>query len=168
MRLMAADEILGLRPEATTLIVVYNFALGNRSLLANPTDSSMRDRINHKVKHREAFRPFAPAILAATFETSFEGVPDAMTPYMTTVRSVLDPKRLGAVTHVDGTARVQSVSRPATMLHQVLGQVTVPAVLNTSLNGAGEPIAGTGVDALAFFMKHRVDALFVHDVEVTR
>lgn len=141
-------------------------ALGNRSLLANPLEAGTRDRINHAVKHREPFRPFAPAVSDRAFGDWFAGAPDAMTPYMTTVREVLRPDLLGAVTHVDGTARVQSVPPSDRMLAQVLERV--PVVLNTSLNGAGEPICGTGVDALSFLLRHGIDALVVEDTVIRK
>ena len=141
-------------------------ALGARSLLAKPVKSEMRDRLNARVKHRESFRPFAPAVLAERFSEYFSGEPCRMTEVMTTVRDVRDPSQLGAVTHVDGTARVQSVE--AGPLLPVLQQLELPMVLNTSLNGGGEAICGTGVDALSFFIRHPIHALYVDDLEIQR
>ena len=94
-----------------------------------------------------------------------------MTPFMTTVCPVAPEAGLGAVTHVDGTARVQSVRRD-TPLGRVLSALEdagrPPVVLNTSLNAAGEPIAASSEDALAFFLAHGADALFLEDVCVER
>ena len=89
-------------------------ALGHRSILAAPREAAMRDRVNHKVKHREPFRPFAPAVLEEKAPAWFEN--PAPCPFMTEVHAVRPERRadLGAVTHVDGTARLQTVdaSRP--------------------------------------------------------
>ncbi|MCA9572555.1 MAG: hypothetical protein KC656_32165, partial [Myxococcales bacterium] len=142
-------------------------ALGARSLLADPRSSATRDRLNDVVKRREPFRPFAPAVRHEDFDGWLHGGPDAMTPFMTTVRTVRDPDALAAVTHVDGTARAQSVAPDGGLLRAVL-DAGPGVVLNTSLNGGGEPICGTGTDALSFFVRHRVDALIVEDVEITR
>lgn len=141
-------------------------ALGNRSLLADPGSAATREQINRAVKHREPFRPFAPAVSSGAFSNWFAGEPDCMTPLMTTVRQVRRPDELGAVTHVDGTARVQSVEPSERLLSRVLTHL--PVVLNTSLNGAGEPICGTGVDALSFFVRHGIDALFVEGLEIRK
>lgn len=142
-------------------------ALGNRSLLGEASRAATRDRLNDRVKHREPFRPFAPAVRVDRFGELFEGEPDAMTPYMTTVRAVRRPEALAAVAHVDGTARVQSVDPGTGLLSDVLAAGS-GVVLNTSLNGGGEPICGTGTDALSFFVRHRIDRLVVDDVEITR
>jgi len=149
-------------------------ALGQRSLLANPAGAQTRDHLNRLVKHREPFRPFAPAVLADRTPAWFDGEENDMTPYMTTVLDVRADKRdeLRAVTHVDGTARLQTVRQPASMMRGVLESLErrtgSPVVLNTSLNGPGEPICATETDALGFFVAHRVDALLLDDVLVTR
>ncbi len=136
-------------------------------MLATPVDVGARDQLNRRVKRREVFRPFAPAVLDSELSSWFSGVPDSLTAHMTTVRTVSQPERLPAVTHVDGTARVQSVGANEP-LEPILKALEVPVVLNTSLNAAGEPMAGTGVDALGFFIRNRVDALFVDDVRIVR
>lgn len=145
-------------------------ALGHRSLLADPTDPATRERINRAVKHREPFRPFAPCVLAERAGEFFERAPSDMTPFMTTVCRGLR-EGLGAVTHVDGTARVQTVHHPS-MLKGVLESLAragrVPIALNTSLNGRGEPICAAVEDALGFFVGHTIDALFVEDVRIER
>jgi carbamoyltransferase len=150
-------------------------ALGQRSLLADARRAQSRERLNRVVKQREPFRPFAPAVTAAATPTYFEGAPNAMTPFMTTVARVV-PERaaaLPAVVHVDGTARVQTVtaeSAPdlAAILAAVERETGTPIVLNTSLNGAGEPIVAGPVDALAFFLQHPVDAMLIGDALLER
>ncbi len=105
----------------------------------------------------------------------FDGGPDDMTPFMTTVRRARDdaPASLEATTHVDGTARVQTVT-PASSpeLCAILGELDrrtgVPVALNTSLNGAREPIAASAADVIAFFAAHGVDAMICGDVLVER
>ena len=150
-------------------------ALGQRSLLASPRDAATRDRLNHVVKRREPFRPFAPAVLAERAAEYFDDAPNDLTPFMTTVcgvRAAAAPS-LGAVTHVDGTARLQTVTAAAApALHAVLTAAArtsgLPVVLNTSLNGPGEPIVLGPGDALAFLLAHPIDALVVEDLVITR
>lgn len=143
-------------------------ALGQRSILALPEDADVRERLNRVIKRREPFRPFAPSVLAERASDYFEGAPNDMTPFMVTVCDVKESakEKLRAVTHVDGTARVQTVtdeSAPlmAAVLRELEKRGRLPVVLNTSLNGAGEPIVGSGEDALAFFDSHPVDAMLL-------
>jgi carbamoyltransferase len=148
-------------------------ALGQRSLLALPRNADMRERLNRVVKEREPFRPFAPAVTEAAAASLFEGAPNALTSFMTTVCPVRPEARaqLGAVTHVDGSARVQTVAEDgalAPLLRALERAGASPVVLNTSLNLAGEPIVGGAVDALALFARRPIDALFVEDVVVRR
>ncbi|MEY4580403.1 MAG: hypothetical protein RL701_5106 [Pseudomonadota bacterium] len=148
-------------------------ALGQRSLLAAPAPSAVRERINRAVKRREDFQPFAPAVLASAAHTLFAAHAELLAPYMATVAEVLPSARepLAATTHVDGSARLQTV-QPCTFLGEVLtelGRTTgLPAVLNTSLNGRAEPIACSATDALHFFISQRVDSLMVEDVLITK
>ncbi|HKP58110.1 MAG TPA: carbamoyltransferase C-terminal domain-containing protein, partial [Polyangiales bacterium] len=148
-------------------------ALGQRSLLASPAPLSMRERINRAIKRREDFQPFAPAVLSADVGAWFGPHAELLAPYMTTVADVQPAAReaLAAVTHVDGSARLQTVANDS-FLGRVLGQLRAaghpPVVLNTSLNGRGEPIAAAAADALHFFVSHRADALLVEDMLVTR
>lgn len=128
-------------------------ALGHRSILADPRDASMRDALNERVKHREPFRPFAPAIAAERAAEYFD-VPHAL-PWMTEVRTVRPERRadIAAVVHVDGTARVQTVdATESPRLHALLGhfeaRTGVPVLLNTSFNVAGEPIVCSPHDAI--------------------
>ncbi len=140
-------------------------ALGHRSILARADDVEVRERLNRAVKKREAFRPFAPVVLASEAARWFAGGANDMTPFMTTVADVLEPAAMPAVTHVDGTARLQTVSAS-----HPLGRVLqrFPVVLNTSLNGPGEPMVATATDALSFFVRHGVDRMIIEDVVLTR
>jgi len=145
-------------------------ALGQRSLLALPGTLSSRERLNGIVKRREPFRPFAPAVLSEHAAELFDDAPNDMTPFMTSVCGVKPSFReaLAAVTHVDGTARVQSVSAAAApllagILSQLEGAAQPPVALNTSLNGAGEPIVAHASDALAFLASHAIDGLVIED-----
>ncbi|MFF8970320.1 carbamoyltransferase [Streptomyces sp. NPDC014995] len=146
-------------------------ALGHRSILADPRRAEMKDILNSKVKHREAFRPFAPAVLAHRAAEYFEL--DIESPYMLIVAPVRDDKRqeVPAITHVDGTARVQTLTPEANgsfyELVERFGEITsVPVVLNTSFNDRGEPIVETPEQALAFFGPSQLDYLFLEDFVV--
>jgi carbamoyltransferase len=150
-------------------------ALGQRSLLADARRAESRERLNRVVKQREPFRPFAPAVAAGAAPATFEGTPNDMTPFMTTVARVAPARAaaLPAVVHVDGTARVQTVTAEgapdlASILEAVARESGEPVVLNTSLNGAGEPIVEGPVDALAFFLQHPVDAMLIGDALLER
>jgi carbamoyltransferase len=145
-------------------------ALGQRSLLALPKDSETRERLNRLIKQREPFRPFAPAVLAERASDFFADAPDDLTSFMTRVCSVKPEWRasLAAVTHVDGSARVQTVTPSATpllaaVLRELEQRTGMPIALNTSLNGPGEPIVAHATDALAFLSAHAVDALVIED-----
>lgn len=141
-------------------------ALGNRSILADPRPAWMKDVLNARVKRRESFRPFAPAVLAERRDDYFDG--GHLSPFMLLVENVRPGRRgeLGAVTHVDGTARVQDVTREANPLFYELigefGRITgTPVVLNTSFNVRGEPIVNTPEEAIAGFLSMDMDALFL-------
>jgi len=143
-------------------------ALGNRSLLALPRTARMRDHINLNIKDRESFRPLAPVVRLEDVGAYFEGVEES--PYMLLVATVREHvrDRLGAVTHVDGTARVQTVrAEDNSFLHRLLGFVGeltgVPVLLNTSLNLRGEPIVETPEDAINLFIQRPVDVLVLGD-----
>ena len=139
-------------------------ALGNRSILADPRPVLMKDRVNRQVKHREPFRPFAPACPEEVAADWFEGhLPSPWMMFAATVR----PERrsqLGAVTHEDGTARVQTVGKEQQPLfHRLLTQfgerTGVPILLNTSFNVAGEPVVASAADAIRCFLRTELDAL---------
>jgi carbamoyltransferase len=144
-------------------------ALGNRSILADPRSPDTKDILNARIKHREAFRPFAPAIPADRAEEYFE-TGGAEAPFMLKVFPVRPEKRgvIPSVTHVDGTARVQTVRREANPRYHDLivefGEITgVPVVLNTSFNVRGEPIVNTPADAVRCFKGTNLDALILGD-----
>ncbi len=140
-------------------------ALGNRSIIADPRRSDMKDTLNSRIKHRESFRPFAPSILAERVGDYFDQTyPD---PFMLKVYNVLPEKRsaIPAVTHVDDTGRLQTVDRRDAPLYWKLinafGEETgVPVVLNTSFN-ENEPIVCTPQEAIECFMRTRMDALAI-------
>jgi carbamoyltransferase len=150
-------------------------ALGQRSILANPADPESRERLNRAIKRREPFRPFAPAVLRDRAGEYFDDTDGDLAPFMTTVCPVTAAyrDRLAAVRHVDGSARVQTVTRTsapelAAVLAALDRTIGLPIALNTSLNGAGEPIIAGGIDALGFLMSHPIDALVVGDLVITR
>jgi len=139
-------------------------ALGNRSILADPRDKEMKDIVNLKVKFRESFRPFAPTVLLDKAAEYFEL--DRQSPYMLLVAQVREDKKrvIPAVTHVDGSARVQTIAREDNPLYYDLidafYKITgVPVVLNTSFNVRGEPIVCTPEDAYTCFMRTKMDNL---------
>jgi carbamoyltransferase len=143
-------------------------ALGNRSLLALPASSRTRDHINLNIKQRESFRPLAPVVRLEDVQDYFDGIEES--PYMLLVATVREEvqDKLGAVTHIDGTARVQTVrAEDNPFLHALLGHVGdltgVPVLLNTSLNLRGEPIVETPEDAIALFVQRPIDALVLDD-----
>jgi carbamoyltransferase len=138
-------------------------ALGNRSILANPAIPTMKDTINTKIKRRESFRPFAPSVLQEDVATYFEQ--DVYSPFMMHVVK-LKPQwrdRLPAITHVDGTGRLQSVDPDSNELyHKLISAVKshtgVGIVLNTSFN-ENEPVVDTPEQALDCFLRTDMDAL---------
>ncbi len=138
-------------------------ALGGRSILADPRDPKMRDTLNMKIKFREGFRPFAPSVLADKAPDWFEIEGDS--PYMLLVAQVREGKRvIPSVTHVDNSARLQTVTRAESPLYYDLiaefGRLTgVPVVINTSFNVRGEPIVCTPHDAYLCFMRTNMDHL---------
>ena len=141
-------------------------ALGNRSILGDPRVLDMRDRINLKIKCREGFRPFAPSVLAEKADEWFDlrGQPS---PFMLLVADVKEGKRVvPAITHVDHSARVQTVSRDTTPLYYDLiaafeEQTGCPMVINTSFNVRGEPIVCTPEDAFQCFIRTHMDTLVI-------
>ena len=137
-------------------------ALGNRSILADPRDAKMKDILNEKIKHRESFRPFAPSILEEYVSEYFEL--DVPSPYMLLVAKVKKPDKIPAVTHVDGTGRLQSVSKHVNPLYYDLinkfyEKTGVPVIINTSMNVMGEPIVNTPEQAHAMILKTDMDYL---------
>jgi carbamoyltransferase len=141
-------------------------ALGNRSILADPRRKEMKDIINARVKHREAFRPFAPSILIEKINDYFKD--DHPVPYMERVFTIRAEKRkeIPAVTHVDGTGRLQTVAESDNKLYYNLIKefekiTNIPVVLNTSFNVNGEPIVCTPEDAIRCFFSTGLDCLVI-------
>ena len=138
-------------------------ALGNRSILADPRRDDMKDILNARIKHREKFRPFAPSILLDDVGNYFDqSYPD---PFMIKVYNVLPEKQstIPAVTHVDGTGRLQTVDQDYSPLYWSLidrfkSKTGVPVVLNTSFN-ENEPIVCTPEEAVDCFLRTKMDAL---------
>ncbi|MBI3320035.1 MAG: carbamoyltransferase [Candidatus Omnitrophica bacterium] len=152
-------------------------ALGHRSILANPRNPDMKDIVNRKIKFREPFRPFAPSVLAEAGMRYFDLPERARLParFMLVVPPVRPERRqeIPAVTHVDGTGRLQLVDETSNPQYAALirrfGQATgVPVLLNTSFNLKGEPMVNTPAEAHATFLRSGLDALVVGDCLVTK
>jgi carbamoyltransferase len=148
-------------------------ALGNRSILADPRNPRMKDLLNSRVKFRQAFRPFAPIVLAERANEIFEGDEDS--PFMLLAKRVAPEwrDRIPAIVHVDGTARVQTVRREHNeRLHLLLKEFEkltgVPVLLNTSFNIKGEPIVETPADAVKCFLSTGIDYLALHDMLIAK
>ncbi|MGD2089692.1 MAG: carbamoyltransferase N-terminal domain-containing protein [Candidatus Aminicenantes bacterium] len=146
-------------------------ALGNRSILADPRDPGMRDRVNAVVKKREAFRPFAPVVLEEKMKEHFDI--DHPSPFMLETCQVISPLDLPAITHIDGSARIQSISWEINPLYADLilefEKLTgCPVLLNTSFNVRGEPIVCNPTEALECFISTRIDCLILGDFLVDR
>lgn len=141
-------------------------SLGNRSILADPRKAEMKDIINSRVKHRESFRPFAPSILKEQTGEYFED--DLPVPYMEKVFMIKPEKRsqIPAVTHVDGTGRLQTVAyednpQYYNLIKEFEKITEIPIVLNTSFNVQGEPIVCTPEDAIKCFFSTGMDCLII-------
>lgn len=145
-------------------------ALGNRSILANPANKKMKDALNLKVKHREIFRPFAPSVLREKVSEWFDI--DFDTPYMIINAQVKKPKIIPAVTHKDGSARLQTVSekenkRYYRLIKKFEKLTKIPVVVNTSFND-NESIVETPQDALNCFLRTGIDYLFLGNYFVSK
>ena len=143
-------------------------ALGHRSILMSPLQAENKDTLNAKVKFRESFRPFAPAVLEELSNEYFEI--DCSCPYMLMIPKVRPEKLtvVPATTHVDGTARLQTVTKARNgafydLIHGFYEHTGVPVLLNTSFNIAGEPIVETPEDAIKCFSATAIDALLIED-----
>lgn len=146
-------------------------ALGSRSILADPRDIRMKDILNEKIKHRESFRPFAPSILEEFSSEYFEL--DGSSPYMLMVAPIKKPDKIPAVTHVDGTGRLQTVSKESNSLYYDLicefYKITgVPVIINTSMNVMGEPIVNTPKEAYQMIVKTDMDCIILGNYLVMR
>ena len=153
-------------------------ALGNRSILADPRNPNMKDIVNAKIKFREPYRPFAPSVLSECAEKYFD-LPQAKchhpARYMLYVVPVRESQRntLPAITHVDGTGRLQTVFRDQSpryyRLIERFGQATgIPVLLNTSFNLKGEPIVNTPANAFDTFSKSEMDSLVLENFLVEK
>jgi len=147
-------------------------ALGNRSIVADPRRADMKDTLNRRIKHREIFRPFAPSILAEETGEWFEK--SHPSPFMTLAYAVRPEKRalIPAPTHVDGTGRLQTVTKEANPRYHALisafrDLTGVPVVLNTSFND-NEPIVCRPEEAIDCFLRTKMDVLVLGDFLVTR
>ena len=137
-------------------------ALGNRSILGDPRSEKMKDILNEKIKHREKFRPFAPSILEEYTSEYFDI--DISSPYMLLVAKVKKPEVIPAITHIDGTGRLQTVSKKSNplyynLINEFFNQTGVPVLINTSMNVRGEPIVNTPEDAFSMLLKTDMDAI---------
>jgi len=147
-------------------------ALGNRSIVTDPRRPEMKEILNRRIKHREIFRPFAPSILAEATAAYFEK--SHPSPFMTLAYAVRPEKRekIPAPTHVDGTGRLQTVTREANPRYHALisafrDLTGVPVVLNTSFND-NEPIVCRPEEAIDCFQRTQMDALVLGDFLITR
>jgi len=148
-------------------------ALGNRSILADPRTAEMKDKLNKQVKHRQAFRPFAPVVLAERANEIFEGEDES--PFMLLAKNVRPEWRdkIPAIVHVDGTARVQTIRQETNeRLYRLLKEFDaltgVPVLINTSFNVKGEPIVETPRDAIQCFLSTGIDYLALHDILIAK
>jgi len=143
-------------------------ALGNRSILANPCNPDMKDILNAKIKKRESFRPYAPAVLEERAGEFFQL--KTSSPFMLLASRVIEGKKatIPAVTHVDGTARVQTVSKQTNprfwqLIKEFENITGVPVVLNTSFNLRGEPIVCTPEEAIDCLQRSQMDYLVLEN-----
>jgi carbamoyltransferase len=148
-------------------------ALGNRSILADPRKPEIKDKLNSRVKFRQAFRPFAPIVLLERAAEIFEG--DDESPYMLRAKRVVPAwrDRVAGIVHVDGTARVQTVREDTNpklyrLLKEFEALTGVPVLVNTSFNVKGEPIVEAPADAMNCFMNTGIDYLALHDMLISK
>lgn len=148
-------------------------ALGNRSILANPSLANMKDRINTHVKFREEYRPFAPSILEEHAREYFENY--YPTPYMERVLTTVKEKRdyIKAVNHIDNTGRLQTVRKELNphfhnLISEFYALTNIPVVLNTSFNVMGKPIVDSVTDMAAVFATSGLDILVINNVVFTK
>ena len=146
-------------------------ALGNRSIIADSRNFKIRNYVNDKVKHRERYRPFAPAVLEEDYKIYFKLKNPS--PYMLQVAKVKNPKKIPSVTHVDGTARVQTVNKMQNkefynLIREFKKKTGIGCLMNTSFNDAGEPIVETPEDAMITFLGTKIDYLVLGDRIIKR
>ena len=166
VELLAAGKIIGV---ARGFSEHGPRALGNRSILCDPTFPQMKDILNHKVKHREWYRPFAPVVRIEEADTYFEVIEES--PYMSFAFKVREEwrEKLSSITHIDGTARVQTLRRDDNpWLYDLLGKFQATTdrhgvLLNTSFNVNGQPILSTAKEAFQLLMSTQLDGIVVED-----
>jgi carbamoyltransferase len=148
-------------------------ALGHRSILANPQTTGMKDTLNKKIKFRESYRPFAPAILQEDFDKYYESKIDFS--YMTFTVDVPPDlaKLIPEAVHFDGTARVQTVKQQSdSNFYELLSEIKkvngIGAVINTSLNLANEPIVDSPSDAIRTFFSSGIDVLYMENIKLVK
>ena len=147
-------------------------ALGNRSIIGDPRRADMKDILNLKIKRRESFRPFAPSILHEEISKWFEQKDDV--PFMMQVYQIIEEKRslIPAVTHVDGSGRLQTVSKKTnsryyTLIKEFNNLTNIPMLLNTSFN-ENEPVVCKPEEALETFLRTKMDLLVMGDWMIKR
>lgn len=162
-KLITKNKIIGFHRGRTE---IGPRALLHRSILANPTNPRMKDILNKRIKHREEFRPFAPSVISEE-QNKYFNLPIS-SDYMLYTSDVNEQYRkyLIAITHIDGTARIQTVHKDHDpfLYHMLLSlkkYISVPIVLNTSFNVAGEPIVETPEDAIKTYLKTDIDVLVI-------
>jgi carbamoyltransferase len=148
-------------------------ALGARSILADPRTAAMKDHLNAKIKFREEFRPFAPVVKQEAYGDWYETLDLAESPYMLYTHQAKRPEQTAAVTHVDGTSRVQTVSAEQNLyLYRIIDgferRTGVPVLTNTSFNLRGEPMVSSPSDALKTFFASGIDTLALEDYLVDK
>jgi carbamoyltransferase len=174
-----ADEVAGWLAAGKVVAVLHGRdewgprALGGRSILADPRRGEMKDHLNAKIKFREEFRPFAPVVKQEAYPDWFETLGMHESPYMLYTHKALRPERTAAVTHVDGTSRVQTVSlEQNAYLYGILDaferRTEVPVLINTSFNLRGEPIVSSPSDALKTFFASGIDCLALENFVVEK
>ena len=147
-------------------------ALGNRSIIANPCNPKIKEIINRKIKRRENFRPFAPTIIIEIKNRWFGN--NLINPYMSVVETIkpTKSKKIPAVTHIDGTGRVQTISKKNNYnFYSIIKKFEklsgVPIILNTSFN-ENEPIVMNYKDAINCFLRTKMDALVLNNIIIKR
>jgi carbamoyltransferase len=148
-------------------------ALGNRSIIASPTSKWMKDRVNHDHKHREWYRPFAPAVIFDLQKEIFQT--DYFSPFMLVTATVADEwkERIPAVVHIDGSARFQSVTPKSNekffkLINKFYEKTGIPVLLNTSYNGGHEPMIETPFDAIKSFLDCNLDFLIAENYIISK